>query len=137
MKAVVDTNVVAYELLGTKEFSEETTAFWRSVESPVAPAVWEAELANAVWMATQSGVFDENEACRRLRLVGRLGIRSVPNRSLWQGALLRSVAAGVAVYDTLFIELAVRQRLRLATFDRQLIKAFPEVAVRPRTLVNI
>jgi predicted nucleic acid-binding protein len=37
----------------------------------------------------------------------------------------------VAVYDTLFVELAVREHLPLATFDAALLKAFPNIAVRP------
>ena len=48
MKAVVDTNVVAYFLLGTEEFVEEARRFWRSVKEPIAPALWEAELADVV-----------------------------------------------------------------------------------------
>jgi predicted nucleic acid-binding protein len=134
MKVVVDTNVVAYHLLGTKAFSHETTVFWRSVEAPAAPAVWEAELANVLWMATRTGVLDLTDARRRLGFVKRLGIRSVASRSLWQGAFIRSAESNVAVYDTLFVELAVRRRLPLATFDQQLLKAFPDVAVRPRAL---
>jgi predicted nucleic acid-binding protein len=55
---------------------------------------------------------------------------------LVQGAFLRAVISGVAVYDTRFVELAVRYACPLATFDRAILKAFPEVAVRPRTLCS-
>ena len=48
MIAVVDTNVVAYYLLGTEPFIEEVRQFWRTVEEACAPAHWEAELANVV-----------------------------------------------------------------------------------------
>ena len=58
----------------------------------------------------------------------------VPTATLCQGALLRAIASGVAVYDTLFIELAVRARCRLLTFDKALLRAFPDVATRPRNL---
>jgi predicted nucleic acid-binding protein len=136
MKAVVDTNVIAYYLLGTSPFAQETKVFWRSVEAPMAPPVWEAELANVLWMSTRSGVLTVPEARRRLVLSLRLGIASVASRSLWQGALLRSAKAGVAVYDTLFVELAVRCRLPLATFDKQLLKVFPDVAARPQQLTD-
>ena len=43
--------------------------------------------------------------------------------------------ANVAAYDTLFIELAVRERKRLVTFDARLLAAFPSVAVRPGAVV--
>jgi predicted nucleic acid-binding protein len=67
-------------------------------------------------------------------LAARLGIESVPNRSLWQPALTRAVNSGAAVYDTLFVELAVQRNLPLATFDRNLLKKFPEIAKRPSSL---
>lgn len=43
----------------------------------------------------------------------------------------RAVRSGGAVYDTLFVELASRERLFLATFDAKVLAAFPEIAKRP------
>jgi len=100
-----------------------------------APALWEAELANAIWMAVRHKVLPLDEAAKRLTLADGLGIHSVPNRTLWQGALVRAHEASVAVYDTLFVELAVRERVPLATFDSGVLKAFPSIAVRPRRLL--
>ena len=134
MRAVVDTNVVAYFLLGTARFADETRAFIAGLHEAWAPAVWEAELANALWMATRHDVLSLEEAANRLMLADGLGIHAVPNRTLWQGALVRSHHSNVAVYDTLFVELAARERLPLATFDAALLKAFPDIAVRPAAL---
>lgn len=134
MKAVVDTNVVAYFLLGTAAFAVEAGRFWRWVREPVAPALWEAELANVVWMAVRANVLAREAAPKRLSLAAGLGIESVPSVSLWHGALAKAVTSGVAVYDTLFVELAYRERLRLATCDAKLINAFPNVACRPSDL---
>lgn len=44
--------------------------------------------------------------------------------------------AGVAVYDALFVELAVREAAPLATFDRGILTAFPGVACRPGALME-
>jgi hypothetical protein len=55
MKAVVDTNVVAYYLLGTKSCARETHDFWTPVEQPLAPVHWQAELTNVLWMAVRAG----------------------------------------------------------------------------------
>ncbi len=134
MKAVVDTNVVAYYLLGTEPFVEEVRQFWRTVEEPCAPTHWEAELANAVWMAVRMGVLPTEEGHHKLDLAARLGIESVANRSLWQPALSRALTSDAAVYDTLFVELAVQRSLPLATFDRNVLKKFPETAHRPGSL---
>ena len=134
MRVVVDTNVVAYHLLGTPRFASEVAALFGAAEEILAPALWEAELANVIWMAVRADVLPPQEAPGKLALAVGLGVRSVPIRTLWHGALLRSLQSSVAVYDTLFVELADRERLPLATFDRKLLQAFPELAKRPREL---
>ncbi len=104
MRVVIDTNVITYYLLRTEPFYQEARDLWHWVEDPVAPSFWAAELANALWGVTRAG------------------------------ALSRALAANHPVYDTLFVELAERRSLPLATFDQKLIKLFPRVAVRPREL---
>ena len=131
MNAVVDTNVVAYFLLGTDRFVDEARRFIAAIDEAWAPALWEAELANALWMATRHKVLTIDDAANRLTLADGLGIHVVPNRTLWQAALVRAHQSKIAVYDTLFVELAAREHLPLATFDAALLKAFPDIAVRP------
>jgi len=136
VKAVVDTNVIAYVLLGTERYVEEARAFLASIGEAHAPAIWEAEIANVLWMATRHKILTIDEAISRLTMAAGLGIHTVPNRTLWQGALMRAHQSSVAVYDTLFVELAARERLPLATFDAALLKAFPNIAVRPAALMT-
>lgn len=136
MKAVVDTNVVAYLLLGTAPFADEARQCFELVATPLAPAHWDAEVTNVVWMATRAGVLAPSDAPARLGLARRLGIESVATATLCQGALLRSIDSGVAVYDTLFVELAFRAACPLVTFDKAVLKAFPELACRPRDLAR-
>jgi predicted nucleic acid-binding protein len=134
MKFVVDTNVVAYFLLGTQKVVAETRAFWKEADELIAPAVWEAELANVVWMAARSRVISREQGTNKLMLAGRLGIRSINSRTLWHGALSRALDSGVSVYDTLFVELADREAIALVTFDDKVLKAFPKIAKRPGQL---
>ena len=134
MTTIVDTNVVAYYLLGTEAFADEVHQFWRTVGETWAPVHWEAELANAIWMAVRTGALPREEGYQKLDMAARLGIPPVSIRPLWQPALTRAVNSGVAVYDTLFIELAAQRKLKLATFDTELLKKFPEIAQRPRSL---
>jgi predicted nucleic acid-binding protein len=88
-------------------------------------------------MAIRRGVVPPGEGAKRLDLAAGLGIRSVPSRTLWHGALSRAVDSGLAVYDTLFVELARRERLPLATFDAALLAAFPAIAKRPAVLCGL
>ena len=50
--------------------------------------------------------------------------------TLCQGALLRALDTGVSVYDTLFVELATQASCPLLTFDKAILRAFPEIARR-------
>lgn len=134
MRAVVDTNVVAYLLLGTDQFVDEARSFIAEINELWAPALWEAELANVLWMATRKKILTIEESTARLTLADSLGIQTVANRTLWHGALVRAGQSGVAVYDTLFVELAARKNLPLATFDAALLKAFPDIAARPAAI---
>ena len=133
MTSVVDTNVVAYYLLGTEPFVDEVRQFWRAVGETWAPVHWEAELANAIWMAVRTDVLPREEGHQKLDMASRLGIQAVPVRSLWQAALTRALDTSTAVYDTLFVELAAQRDLKLATFDVELLRKFPEIAQRPRS----
>ena len=135
MRVVVDTNVVAYHLLGTPRFAAEAVALLGAAEEILAPALWEAEVANVIWMGVRAGVLPPQEAPAKLAFAVGLGVRSIPIRTLWHGASVRSLQSGVAVYDTLFVELADREQLTLATFDQKLIHAFPALAKRPRELM--
>ena len=136
MNAVVDTNVVAYYLLGAETFAAETHEFWQAVEQPLAPAHWQAEFASVLWMAIRAGALPADEGHRRLDFASRLRIRSVPIGSLWQDALTLSLNSAVSPYDTLFVALAQSHELPLATFDKQVLRAFPDVAQRPAEIVR-
>jgi predicted nucleic acid-binding protein len=132
--AVVDTNVIAYLLLGTEAFVKESRECFERVGTPLAPAHWEAELANVVWMAVKAGVLPAADGPARLGLARRLGIESIATSTLSQAALLRAIESGVSVYDTLFVELASRSACPLVTFDKAVLQAFPDIACRPRDL---
>ena len=90
---------------------------------------------HSVKAVVDTNVIAKDDAVAKLALAGRLGVHSVNNRTLWHGALRRALASGVAVYDTLYVELADREGVPMATFDDKVLKAYPTIAKRPRELV--
>jgi predicted nucleic acid-binding protein len=133
VRAVLDTNVIAYLLLGTKPFAAEVARVWSLVREPIAPASWEAELTNVLWMAVRAGRIDVEGALLRLTVVQLLDIQSFPCRPLWHGSLVRAAQSGLAAYDSLFVELAHREAVPLVTYDQKVLVSFPAIAVRPDT----
>jgi predicted nucleic acid-binding protein len=97
----------------------------------LAPAIWEAEIANVVWMSIRAGVLPETGGPAKLHPARRLGIQTVAIRGLWNGALLRSLRSGIAICDTLFGELAECMGAPLVTFDQRLLKSWLAIACRP------
>jgi predicted nucleic acid-binding protein len=85
-------------------------------------------------MAARKQIIDLPEALRRLEFAKALAVRSVAVTSLWHGALARAHEAGISAYDTLFVELAERESVPLATFDEQVLESFPRLARRPRAV---
>ena len=136
MRAVVDTNVIAYHLLYAPGHEVELRKLWADLREPLAPSLWESELANVVWMSVRAGAVATADGQMKLHLARRLGIHTVPTRSLWHGALLRSVQSGVAIYDTLFVELAEREGVPLITFDKRLLQTWPGIACRPAAVLG-
>ncbi|HEX4565465.1 MAG TPA: type II toxin-antitoxin system VapC family toxin [Vicinamibacterales bacterium] len=74
LTVIVDSNVIAYYLLGTEPFVDEVHAFWHRPLAPAAPTLWEAEVSNVLWMAARTGLIDKATALRRLNMTVRLGI---------------------------------------------------------------
>ena len=134
MNAVVDTNVVAYYLLDTEPHVEECQRFWKQIGEVAAPASWQAEILSVLWMAVRTKVITSDESAAKLQAAARLGIHAVPVYQLWRGALARSISSNISPYDVLFVELAVRRKVKLATFDAPLLRAFPDIATRPSGL---
>ena len=134
MRAVVDTNVVAYCLLGTEPFYGETRGFLRGLDEAHAPDSWRVEILNVMWRAVKAGAVTARSAMERLRLAEGLVTHTCPL------PLLRDEAMGLAVlhshpaYDTVFVALAMREGIPLATWDERVLRRFPDVARRPRDL---
>lgn len=134
LTAVVDANVIAYYLLDTEPFVQEARRFWHRAREVFAPALWEDEILNIVWLTTRAGIIDAGEGLERLRHSRALGINTVPARNLWRGAFLRALTHAHPPYDALYVELAARLGLPLATFDEEILKKFPDIATRPGRL---
>jgi predicted nucleic acid-binding protein len=132
---VVDTDVIAAALLGEPGRGRQAGALLAFGERLLAPAHWQAELANVVWKATVMGLLPVEAVDELIATAARLSIESVAVTDLWRGAVARAIVADHPVYDTLFIELAERSKTRVASYDRALRKKFPELVVEPSALI--
>jgi predicted nucleic acid-binding protein len=91
----------------------------------VVPEIWPFEIANGIYVASsRRNRITETDVLEYIRLLGSLPIRVV--RGEWlKNIALESLARkdNLAAYDVAYLDLALRERLPLATSDQELIKA--------------
>jgi predicted nucleic acid-binding protein len=136
LKLVVDTDVVAAALLGEEPRGAEATRLLAAASPLLAPAHWKAELANVVWKAAVVHGVAHEQCLDVLQLAEALPITSVDVAELWRGGVGRAIAARHPAYDTLFVELAVRERVPLVSYDAALRRRFPDVVRTPAALLR-
>ncbi len=135
MSLVVDTDVIAAALLGEPGRGRQAGKLLAFGERLLAPAHWQAELANVVWKATVMGLLPVEAVAELIATAARLPIESVAVTALWRGAVARAIVADHPVYDTLFIELAERSGTRVVSYDRALRKKFADLVVEPAAVI--
>ena len=109
------------------EASEQTDRLRESLvdDSAFVPALWPIETGNVLLMATRRGRIARND-WRRIRVALRalpINIDPVTTDRVWTAVIELAEANGISVYDAMYLELAQRLRLPLATLDRALAAA--------------
>jgi predicted nucleic acid-binding protein len=93
-------------------------------EGAMVPAHWLTEVANALQMGVRRGRFDAGRLEESLNALAELAISREPSAFVSAvAAVLLASRHDLTVYDAAYLELALRQRLPLATLDRELAAA--------------
>lgn len=89
------------------------------------PALWHLEIANALYQAERRKRLDSDGVNVRLGLLQQIGMETDPEHTAATAGSLVGLARqwGLTVYDAVYLELASRRGLALATLDGLLIKA--------------
>lgn len=94
------------------------------------PAIWTAEMANVLWAAERRGRITGADAEAALAAIARLPLR-VDTPGPPPGRLLAAARANeLSAYDAAYLELALRERLPLATLDGSLAEAARSAGVQ-------
>ncbi len=95
------------------------------LQPALAPALWSFEMNNAVLAARRAGRIDET---MHERLRGHVAVLPVEFDAIFSHATMEKAASlamrhDLSVYDAVYLELAARRSLPLATLDRALANA--------------
>ena len=125
---VVDTNVIAALILPTSEQTDAAIKLLELDREWSAPLLWRSELTNILATGVRSRWFELSQALEALdtaeEVIGE-NQYAVPA----DGVLKLAVVSGCTGYDSEFALLARDLSVRLVTLDRELLQAFPEIAV--------
>lgn len=123
---VIDASVVAAWILPDED--NEAARSWVGYEpgqSLIAPFHFPAEMANVILVAIRRRRITELQAALFREKVAALALEidAVGQGSLQVRTPLLAQTHGLTIYDALYLELALRLNLPLATFDRELRRA--------------
>jgi predicted nucleic acid-binding protein len=97
----------------------------------VAPFLWRIEVANALQTALRRGRIDaayRDASIADLQILD-VALDSEGDRRVWSGAVTLADHFGLSLYDAVYLELAQRRGLPLASLDRQLRTAATKLGV--------
>lgn len=124
---VVDSNILAYLLIDGL-FCKRAEALLASDSNWIAPLLWKSEFRNilAGYVRRKDFTFDKAyQIIREAEFI--LSNREFEVDSLLVLELIRE--SDCSAYDCEFVGLAVQNDCKLVTMDKQILKAFPKIAV--------
>lgn len=100
------------------------------------PLLWRSEFRNVIATCIRAGRLEFDVAMEVLEAAGHL-VRDNEYAVPDERVLELAAASGCSAYDCEFVALAEGLNALLVTSDRQVLKAFPERAVRPEVFATL
>ena len=116
---VIDASVAAQWYLNEAYSEQATSLLARPDLALIAPAIIAAEIANVAWKAHRRGAISEKNAVDLLDRFRESGVRFVPVEDVVEYALDLAIRHRHAVYDCLYLALALQEDCAFVTADRE------------------
>ncbi len=126
MRIVVDASVALKWVLD--EPGSEGAAALRDHEL-IAPALWLAETANALWRHARTGDISDDEAASLFAELLQAPVASLPIEPYLERALELAIEIAHPVYDCIYLALALHHRTHVVTADRRFASAASTLAL--------
>jgi predicted nucleic acid-binding protein len=125
---VVDSNVIAYCFISTPKFTDAARALLASDSNWNAPLLWRSEFRNILLKYVRANLLSLPDATQ-LQLEAEDLMKSTEFHVDSEQVLELAQQSGCTAYDCEFIAVANTLGAKLVTADKQLLKAFPKIAV--------
>jgi predicted nucleic acid-binding protein len=124
---VVDTNLIGYLFL-TSDRSELAELALRKDPEWAAPLLWRSELRNVLVQYVRRSLLGLGNA-QRIMIAATDTMRGREYQVSSDPVLRLAAESGCSAYDCEFVALAQDLGVALVTADREVLRAFPEIAV--------
>lgn len=131
---VADNTLISYFTI-EGDFTEEAIQVRRKDPEWAAPLLWRSEFMNVLWLYVRRGAFQLDLALEHLDTAEDL----IADRSYQPAppAVLRlATGSGCSAYDCQYVQLAKDLSAELVTHDKEVIEAFPGIAVHPKDFLG-
>lgn len=132
-RLVIDASVTIAAIL-VEDRTQEARDIIRSAASGFAvPFLWPVEVGNVLMLGERRGRFSADRLEVHMRYLAAMPAtvdHEGPNHA-WHATMVLARRHRLTLYDAAYLELALRQRLRLATFDAALARAAADEGVPP------
>jgi predicted nucleic acid-binding protein len=126
---VVDANVVVNAVI-RGHMSAAAVEVRRKDARWRAPRLWRYEFTNVLWKHLRAGTLGLDLAARYVAAADVL-MREAASEPSALHVLRLAEQSGCTAYDCQYVALAAQLGVRLVTGDRQVLRAFPDLAVHP------
>jgi predicted nucleic acid-binding protein len=125
---VVDSNVIAYCYISTPKFTDAAIALLASDPSWNAPLLWRSDFRSILLKYIRADLLSLADATQ-LQLNAEALMKNTEFHVDSTHVLELAEQSGCTAYDCEFIAVAMSLSTKLVTADKQVLKAFPKIAV--------
>ena len=131
---VADTNLLV-QLWAGREGARAAEAVWRRDPMWVAPPLWRSEFRNALVTFVRARLVD-GERAQAMTADAELDMEGREFSVVSPHVMSLALRSGCSAYDCEFAALAEDLGIPLVTSDRQVLRAFPEIALAPEQFLR-
>ncbi|MBO9494788.1 type II toxin-antitoxin system VapC family toxin [Thalassotalea sp. G20_0] len=135
-RAVIDTMVFAYALFNEPLHRQDALAVLAKTEYIHVPDLFRAEFCNVAWQWITHQQLSLHQAIQATERAEALITSVTSSERLWFKALELATYTKHPAYNALFVVLAETLDCPLVTWDKKLLRNFPDIAMTPERLLK-
>ncbi len=126
MRFIIDSSVALSWCFLDEATPETESLYSLALRSEiVVPPLWHIEVANILGIAVRRKRISADALMTAMQTLQLLYVHTIeqPRAQDIQGQLFAIMSSGLTAYDAVYLQLAIQERLPLASFDQKLVQA--------------